>query len=64
MCLWNKDAPCGNKVKIWQSQHKSNIFTPPQPKGCVMSVKCACEQLLDELPVKVWLLYHHPYFKY
>ena len=28
----------------------------------MMSVKC--EQPLDELTVQVWLLYHHPNFKY
>ena len=27
-----------------------------------MSVKC--EEPIDELTVKVWLLYHHPNFKY
>ena len=30
--------------------------------GHVMSVKC--EEPIDELTVQVWLLYHHPNFKY
>ena len=41
---------------------KSYILTPPQPQGRVMSVKC--EEPIDELTVQVWLLYHHPNFKY
>ena len=42
---------------------KSYILTPPHPKGHVMlSVKC--EEPIDELTVQVWLLYHHPNFKY
>ena len=36
MCLWNTDAPGGNKVKIWQ---KSYILTPPDPQGQMMSEK-------------------------
>ena len=51
LCLWNMDAPGGNKVKI----SKSYILTPPNPQGHVMSVKC--EQPLDELTVQVSLLY-------
>ena len=61
MCLWNKDAPGGNKVIILQIS-KSHILTPPHPQGHVMSVKF--EQPLDELTVQVWLLYDHPNFKY
>ena len=41
---------------------KSYISTPPHPQGHVMSVKC--EEPIDELTVQVWLLYHHPNFKY
>ena len=41
---------------------KSYILTPPQPQGYVMSVKC--EEPINELTVQVWLLYHHPNFKY
>ena len=41
---------------------KSYILTPPHPQGHVMSVKC--EEPIDELTVQVWLLYHHPNFKY
>ena len=41
---------------------KSYILTPPHPQGQVMSEKC--EEPIDELIVQVWLLYHHPNFKY
>ena len=51
MCLWNKDAPDGNKVKIWQNLQVLH-FDPTPPQGHVMSVKC--ELLLDELIVQVW----------
>ena len=57
MCLWNRDAPGSNKVKI----SKSYILTPPNPKGQVMSVKS--EQPKDKLTVHIWLLYDHPNFK-
>ena len=59
MCLWNKDAPGGNKVKKWQKSLSPTFWlTPPQGHG--MSVKC--EEPIDELTVQVWLLYHHPNF--
>ena len=45
MCLWNMDAPGGNKFKIWKNL-KSNIFIPPQPQGHVREGKC--EQPLNE----------------
>ena len=51
-------ATKSNMAKI----SKSYILTPPHPQGHVMSVKC--EEPLDELTVQVWLLYHHPNFKY
>ena len=41
---------------------KSYILTPPHPQGQVMSEKC--EEPIGELTVQVWLLYHHPNFKY
>ena len=41
---------------------KSYIFTPPDPQGHEMSVRC--EESIDELTVQVWFLYHHPNFKY
>ena len=41
---------------------KSYILTPPHPPGDVMSVKC--EEPIDKPTVQVWLLYHHPNFKY
>ena len=40
----------------------SYILTPPHPLGHVMSVKC--EEPIDEPTVQVWLIYHHPNFKY
>ena len=61
MCLWNTDAPGGNKVEIWQKS-LSYILTPSHPQGHVLSVKC--EEPIDELTVQVWLLYHNPNFKY
>ena len=51
--------PAATKSK-YAKISKSYIVTPPQ--GHVMSVKC--EEPIDELTVKVWLLYHHPNFKY
>ena len=41
---------------------KSYILTPPHSHGHVMLVKC--EQPIDELTVQIWLLYHHPNFRY
>ena len=41
---------------------KSYILTPPHLQGQVMSEKC--EEPIGELIVQVWLLYHHPNFKY
>ena len=37
-------------------------MTPPHPHCHVMSVKC--KEPIDELTVQVWLLYHHPNFRY
>ena len=48
------DAPGATKSKYGKIS-KSYIFTPHLPQGHVMSVKC--EQPLDELTVKAWLLY-------
>ena len=39
MCLWNTDAPGGNKVKIWQNLQVLH-FDPAPPQEQVMSVKC------------------------
>ena len=47
-----------NMVKI----SKSYILTPLHSQGHVMSVNC--EEPIDEPTVQVWLLYHHPNFKY
>ena len=70
--VWNKTCVCetqmppgDNKVKNMTKISKSYILTPPappHPQGHVMSVKC--EEPIDELTVQVWLLYHHPNFKY
>ena len=40
----------------------SKKINPTPTQGHDMSVKC--EQSLDELTVQVWLLDHHPNFKY
>ena len=47
-----------NMAKIF----KSYILTQPHPQGHEILVKC--EEPIDELTVQVWLLYHHPNFKY
>ena len=47
-------------IKIWQRSRSP--FDPPHPQGHGMLVKC--EEPIDELTVPVWLLYHHPNFKY
>ena len=52
MCLWNTDAPGGNKVQLWQKSKSPTFWPCPTPQGRVMSVKC--EQPLDELTVQVW----------
>ena len=52
MCLWNTDAPGGNKVQLWQKSLSPTFWPCPAPQGRVMSVKC--EQPLDELTVQVW----------
>ena len=41
---------------------KSYILTPPHPQGCGISLKC--EEQIDEPTAPVWLLNHHPNFKY
>ena len=40
MCLWNKDAPGGNKIKLLQNLSMPYILTPPHPRGmlCQWSV--------------------------
>ena len=49
MCLWNMDAPGGNKVKYGKNLQVLH-FDPAPPRGHVqMSVKC--EKLIDELTV-------------
>ena len=62
-----EDGRQTTRDQVQQSQDmakifKSYILTLAQPKGHVMSVKC--EEPIDELTVQVWLLYHHPIFKY
>ena len=55
---------CPRRKQSWNmAKSLSPIFWPrPTPQGHVMSVKC--EEPIDELTVQVWLLYHHPNFKY
>ena len=33
MCLWNMDAPSGNKVKIWQKSLSPTFWPRPTPRG-------------------------------
>ena len=54
--------PILGRKRITLPEPKSYILTLPHPQGHEMSVKC--EQSIDELTVQVWLLYHHPNFKY
>ena len=61
MCLLNKDAPGGNKVKILQNL-KVLHFDHHHPNGNALPLRY--EQLVDELTVQTWLLYHHPNFEY
>ena len=41
MCLWNTDAPGGNKVKIWQKSLCPTFWSCPTPRGmwCQWSVR-------------------------
>ena len=41
MCLWNTDAPGGNKVKIWQKSLSPTFWPRPIPRGmwCQWSVR-------------------------
>ena len=61
MCLKNTDAPGGNSWNMAKIS-KFYILTPHHNQGHGMWVKC--EQSIDGLTVQVWLLYHHPNFKY
>ena len=54
----NNGCPGSIKVKIRKNLSTSYILT----QGHVMSIKR--DQTFHELPVIVWLLYHHPNFKY
>ena len=37
MCLWNTDAPGGNKVKIWQKSQRPTFWPCPTPGACDVS---------------------------
>ena len=56
MCLKNTDDRGANKIRIWQKSLS--------PKPGAWDVSEVCEQSVDGLTVHVWLLYHHPNFKY
>ena len=62
MCLRNRDAP----LAATKSKYSKNLqvlhFNQSLPQGHEMWVKC--EQSIDELTIKFWLLCHHPNFKY
>ena len=37
MCLWNTDAPGGNKVKLWQKSLSPTFWPAPHPEACDVS---------------------------
>ena len=37
MCLWNTDAPGGNKVKLWQKSLSPTFWPRPTPGACDVS---------------------------
>ena len=37
MCLWDTDAPNGNKVKIWQKSLSPTFLPRPIPEACEVS---------------------------
>ena len=55
--------PAAAKLKYGRNLKVLN-FDPAPPQGHVISVKCEEPKLVDELTNQVWLLYHHPNFKY
>ena len=61
MRLWNMDAPGSNKVKIWQKISKCYILTPLTPRGMGCQWSGGTHRWTYS---QVWLLYHHPSFKY
>ena len=63
MCVCVKHGcPRRQQSKNMAKIAKSYILTTHHPKEHVISVKC--EDPIYELTVQVWLLYHHPNFKY
>ena len=54
-----RHAPGKNMAKISKSY---SLTRSPLPQGHGMSVKC--EERIDEYTIQVWLLFHHPNFKY
>ena len=58
MCLWNMEAPGGNKVKIWQKSASPTFWPHPTPGACDVS------EVWGTHRVQVWWLYHHRNFKY
>ena len=57
MLVYNSLMPLAATKSKSGKISKSCLLTPPNPQEHVMSLKC--EQPLDELTVKVWLLYDH-----
>ena len=55
-------CPRRQQSQKWQKSLSPTFWPYPHPQGHVMSVKC--EESIYELTVQVWLLYHHPNFKY
>ena len=62
ICVCETRMPPAATIQNMAKISKSYILTPPNPQGQVMSEKC--EEPKGELTVQVWLLYHHPNFKY
>ena len=62
----NKTCVCETQMPpvATKSKYDKKVlhFDLAPPQGHVMSVKC--EEPIEELTVQVWLLYHHPNFKY
>ena len=59
ICLWNTDAPGGNKVKNLAKAESPTIWPRPNPKGRVMSTDDGWETLWW-ITVQIWLLCNHP----
>ena len=55
-------CPRRQQSQIWQKSLSPTFWPHPTPRGMWCQFKC--EESIDELTVQVWLLYHHPNFRY